>query len=294
LPASAQLIYDSHEIFLETGTAARLPRPARRLLGAYERRLVRRATALVTVNDEYAAVLRRRVRPARIVIVRNCPPRWEPPAEPPSELRRAAGLTDDEPLLLYHGSLTQHRGIEQLIEAMLEPGLEAAHLVLLGFGGAREELATRVADPRLGGRVHLLPAVPPGRLLDWIAGATIDVIPLQRSTLNHWLCTPNKLWESIAAGVPVVVSDFPAMAPIVLDDDHGALGATCDPASPEAIAVAVRRLLDAAPAERAALRARCLAAAHDRWNWERESARLVELYAALPTLAGGVSPSAVP
>jgi glycosyltransferase involved in cell wall biosynthesis len=211
-----------------------------------------------------------------------------------SGLREASDVPASAPLILYHGSFTHHRGIEQLAEAMLQPGLESAHLVLLGFGGIRNELEGLVMEPRFEGRLHLVDAVPPGELLDWVAGADVDVIPLQHSTLNHWLCTPNKLWESLAAGVPVVVSDFPAMRPIVLDDPAGALGAVCDPADPASIARAIRTIIESPPEARAELRRRCLEAAHVRWNWEQESATLAELYADLGRAARPSPQSHVP
>ena len=279
--APTRLVYDSHEIFMETGTAERLPGLLRRGLSGYEGRLARRAVALITVNDHYAEVLKRRLRPRRILIVRNCPPRWTPGSTDGSRLRVATGVSPTVPLVLYHGAFAHHRGIEQLAEAMLEPGLEAVHLALLGFGGTRGELESLVREPRFAGRLHLIDAVPPDELLGWVAGADADVIPLQRSTLNHWLCTPNKLWESLAAGVPVVVSDFPAMRPIVLDDPSGELGAVCDPAAPASIAAAIRAIVELPPEARAELRAKCLEAAHARWNWEQESATLVGLYSEL-------------
>jgi glycosyltransferase involved in cell wall biosynthesis len=292
--APARLVYDSHEIFLETGTAERLPGILRRGLSGYERWLTRRAVAMITVNDQYAAVLERRLRPRRVLVVRNCPPRRTLPNPPVPRLREATGVPASTPLILYHGGFTPHRGIEELAEAMLRPGLESAHLALLGFGGMRRELQDLVAEPRFNGRLHLLDAVPPGELLDWVAGADVDVIPLQHSTLNHWLCTPNKLWESLAAGVPVVVSDFPAMRPIVLDDPSGALGTVCDPADPGSIAEAVRAIVDRPPEARAELRRRCLEAAHERWNWEHESATLVGLYAELERAGRPLSRSHVP
>jgi glycosyltransferase involved in cell wall biosynthesis len=273
-----RLVYDSHEIFLETGTGARLPRLLRRVLSAYEGRLARRAVALVTVNEGYASVLGKRLRPHRTLLVRNCPPRWTPVVESAARLRLAAGVPASQPLVLYHGGFSAKRGIEELAEAMLVPGLESAHLVLLGYGPSRAAVEELVRDPRFGGRLHVLEAVPPGELLDWVAGADVDVMALQRSTLNHWLCTPNKLWESLAVGVPVVVSDFPVMRRVVMDEPAGSLGRVCDPASPESIASAIRAIVEASVDERALLRARCLQVAHDRWNWETESSRLVELY----------------
>lgn len=273
-----RLVYDSHEIFLETGTGVRLPRVLRRALSAYEGHLARGAFALVTVNEGYAGVLQQRLRPRRTFIVRNCPPRWTPSVESASRLRDATGATASEPLILYHGGFSSNRGIEELAEALLVPALGSAHLALLGYGPSRSALVELAADRRFRGRVHVLDAVPPSELLDWVAGADVDVIPLQHSTLNHWLCTPNKLWESLAVGVPVVVSDFPEMRRVVLDDPDGPLGSVCDPARPESIAAAIRTIIELPEDERTSLRARCLEAAHERWSWERESSRLIDLY----------------
>jgi glycosyltransferase involved in cell wall biosynthesis len=285
-----RLVYDSHEIFLETGSAARLPGPLRRLLGSLERRLTRRAWALITVNEGYAGVLGRRLRPRRIVIVRNCAPRWTRPDPARSRLRIAAGVREDGRVALYHGMLARDRGIEQLAASLLAPGVDNVHAVVLGFGDLRPELDRLAAEPTYGGRLHILDPVPPGELLDWVADADVDVIALQRSSLNHWLCTPNKLWESLMAGVPVVVSDFPGMRGIVLDGPTGPLGAVCDPGDPASLAAAVRAIVDRPPGEVAALRERCRKAAADRWNWESEAARLAALYQAIATRGPGSRP----
>jgi glycosyltransferase involved in cell wall biosynthesis len=278
--APQQLVYDSHEIFLETGTATRMPSPIRRLLAIYERRLARRAAALVTVNEAYAEVLRRRLDPRAVVIVRNCAPHWSATESSTLRLREAAGVPASSALILYHGALGPNRGIEQLVDALAQPGMATVHLALLGFGDVGR-LGVDPAAPRSDGRVHVLDAVPPSELLEWVAGADVDVMPLQRSTLNHWLCTPNKLWESLAAGVPVVVSDFPVMRGIVLDDPAGALGGVCQPDDPASIATAIRAIVERPAAGTAELRERCRRAADERWNWETESARLVELYGSL-------------
>jgi glycosyltransferase involved in cell wall biosynthesis len=97
-------------------------------------------------------------------------------------------------------------------------------------------------------------------------------------TLNDYLSTPNKLFECFAAGIPVVASDCPTMHRIVIDDVSGPLGAVCDPSRIEDIAAALRSILDLDAAATASLRARCLAAAQERWNWQAESAKLAVLY----------------
>jgi glycosyltransferase involved in cell wall biosynthesis len=275
------VVYDAHEILFDAPGYA--PRSAwtRSVLRRAERRMAGQVDALVTVNEALAGVLARRLRVRRVLVVHNCPPRWSPPADLPDVLRPALGLAPGTPLVLYHGGLYEQRGIEQLMQAMLEPPLLAAHAVFLGYGPLRADVEAAAVDPRFGGRIHMLDAVPRAHLLDTIAAADVDVMPLQPPSLNNLLATPNKLFESLAAGVPVVVSDFPGMRPIVMDDPAGPLGAVCDPTNPVSIAAAVAAVIGRDSDERAALRARCLDAAHGRWNWETEVRGLLELHAEL-------------
>jgi glycosyltransferase involved in cell wall biosynthesis len=286
------VVYDSHEVFLESGTYAELPGWVRRWIGRLERRLATRAAAVVTVNPLIGEELTKRFPIRRLVVVHNCPPRWEPPAEPVDHIRRVTGIGADEPALLYHGGFAAHRGLEQMAEAILEPGLETAHAVYLGYGSQREMLDRLAAEPRFNGRLHVLDAVDPDVLIEWVAGADVGVIPGQPSTLNHLLSSPNKLFEALAAGVPVAIMDFPYVRRVILDDPDGPLGTLCDPTDPASIASACRAILELSSEARADLRARCLKAAHERWNWETESARLVALYADLSAQVGVDVPAA--
>ena len=275
------VVYDSHEYFVESGTNARRPRWAKQLFRGLERRWSRDAAALVTVNRTLGDLLGRRLRIRRVVVVHNAPPRWAPTPGAADHLRAAAGIPAVARVALYHGGFSADRGLSELVDAWAQPGLEEAHLVLLGFGPLRDELIARAAEPASGGRIHVLPAVPPEELADWVVSADVGVMPNQPRTLNERLSTPNKLFESLAVGLPVVSSDFPERRRIVIDDPDGPLGAVCDPTDPVALGAAIRSILDLDPAARADLRARCLRAAHERWNWETESARLVGLYVEL-------------
>jgi glycosyltransferase involved in cell wall biosynthesis len=274
-------VYDSHEIFLESGSNAHRPAWIRRRFARQEQAWIRDTTALVTVNHALAAELARRYAVPRTVVVHNCPPRWTPPRLPDERLRRAIGLGAGARIALYHGAFSPHRGLEQLAEAILQPGMETTHAAYLGYGVQRPLLDRLVTDPRFGGRVHVVGPVPPDDVVGWVSGADVDVMALQPSTLNHVLSTPNKLFEALAAGVPVVASDFPGLRTVIVDDPDGPLGELCDPADPAQVAAAIRRTLDRDPASVADLRARCLRAAHERWNWETESAALIGLYADL-------------
>jgi len=277
----APVIYDARDIYLDAGNLARLPRPARSVVGARERRWAHAADRVVTVNVPYAEVMAERWDLPVPLVVMNCAYRTATPDAPGRRFHERLGLPSDARVVLYQGGFSSGRGIEQLIEAIR--AVPDAVLVLLGYGYLLPQIerlaaAPGLADPRLGPRVRILPAVPPTELLDWVACADVVAIPIQPTTLNHRLTTPNKLFEAMAVGVPVVASDLPGMAPIVRETGCGLV---CDPTDAAAIASAIRTILDAPPAERAAYRARALVAAHATYCWEHQVEALLAEYGRL-------------
>lgn len=272
------IVYDSHELFLEHGSAASLPGFARRLLRAREARLIARSSAVITVNAGLAAELLRRYRPSRIEIVRNCPERWNPPVPRPNRFRDTLGIAADAPIILFHGAIVAGRGIHLLVEALAAPGLEAVHLVLLGNGPMQAEFAARARELDVSPRLHVLPAVPPEDLPSWVASADLGTVLVEPLELNLVLSTPNKLFESIAAGTPVLASDFPEIRRVVLDDPDGPLGVLCDPRSQAAVVEALRQVLEPPSRDLRDMRDRCLRAADRRLNWPTEAVRLLAVY----------------
>lgn len=270
-----RIVFDARDIYAEARNIARLPRPARWLFKAVERRWARAAAAIVTTNEAYAEVMRARFgRP--VVVVMNAPRRSE--GQPPDGRRfhDALGLPATARVVLYHGGLDRDRGIEVLLDALPELPPDAV-LVLMGYGPLEPTLRQRAAatDDR---RWHLLPAVPPAELLGWVASAAVVAIPIQPTSLNHLLTTPNKLFEALAAGVPVVAADLPGIAAIVRDTGIGLL---CDPTSPQAVAAAVREVLAWDDDARAKIRDRARAAIRDRYSWEAQVGPLLEAYGGL-------------
>ncbi len=273
----AAVVYDARDIYVDAANVARLPGSARRLFAAVERRWARRASRVVTVNEPYAEVMERRFGVPMPLIVMNCSYRRDPPAAPQRLFHERLDLNEATRVVLYQGGFSRDRGIEQLIEAL--PSFpESTVLVLLGYGSLQSELKTRAAEPGLSARLFVLPAVGPAELLDWVGSADVVAMPIQPTTLNHRLTTPNKLFEAMAAGVPVVASDLPGMAPIVRETGCGVL---CDPTSPASIAAAIRSVLDAPEEERAAYRDRARAAAHGAYSWEAQLDILLAEYGRL-------------
>jgi glycosyltransferase involved in cell wall biosynthesis len=272
----AAVIYDARDIYVDAANLARLPRPARALFARFERRWARQASRVVTVNEPYAGVMAERFEVAMPLIVLNCSYRQTDYGRP-RRFHEALGLDDAAQVVLYHGGLSRDRGIEQLITAL--PALPAStHLVLMGYGVLQAGVTAQSTEPEMGDRLHVLPAVPPTELLEWVGSADVVAMPIQPSTLNHRLTTPNKLFEAMAAGVPVVASDLPGMAGIVRQTGCGLL---VDPIDPAAIARAVSTILELPPADREAMGRRGRHAHLATYNWEAQAEVLLAEYGRL-------------
>jgi glycosyltransferase involved in cell wall biosynthesis len=268
-------VYDSRDIYIHARSLAEMARPWKWFLGGLERCWARSCDAVLTVNEPYADILARQFGIVVPPVVRNTPARYEVPDPPPDLIRRALDLPGATAIVLYQGGLMSDRGIEQGMEAILDvPG---SVLVLMGFGSGSEDIIRLAGSPRYAERVSVLPPVPPAELLDWTTSADVMLMAIQPTTLNHRYSTPNKLWEAIAAGVPVVASDLPGMAPVVRQTGCGEL---VDPTDPAAIALAIRTILELSADEREALRARCRAAGVV-YSWERQTDVLFDLYGRL-------------
>jgi glycosyltransferase involved in cell wall biosynthesis len=155
--------------------------------------------------------------------------------------------------------------------------MQAAHLlpagwslVMMGSGPLEEELKGVGSATE---KARFVPAVPTAELLSWTQGATAGIVPYEDKMLNHWIATPNKLWEYPNAGVPLIVQPFPEMRRIVETYKCGWL--LPQPLSPEGIAGVVSCL---AENKIAAAREGCKRFTEED-NWDvLYRARLLELY----------------
>lgn len=259
------VIYDYIDIFQESDPWYALPPWRRRLYPRREAAIVRSADAIVSVSEHYAAdAVGRFGLGASPLVVYNCPPRTEIAAEDTDLVRRATGLPPERGVVLFLGRFVPFRGILEAGDAVL--ALRDAAFVAMGYGPLRPVLRARDAEPRRQGRHFTLPPVPPGDVARWAAGADATIFISPGRNLNHRLMTPNKLWESLAGGAPVLlgsdnlaareIAEPLGLAKAVPDDD------------PATIARALREFLDEQPAERAARRARARKLVAERYSWD--------------------------
>jgi len=215
------LIYDAHELYPELGTLT--PRQ-KAMLGTRERSLLPECDRVITVNPLIAEEFVRRYDISMPLIVENaisiadgfCATARH------DRFRQEFPIGKSDYILLYQGWFATHRGLPALIRAMPHVSRNV-HLVFLGYGDDQGDLRALVDQMGVCGLVHLKDAVPQDELLFWTASADIGLIPYQADfDLNTRYCSPNKLYEYIGAGLPMLVNDeLQFVRSVVRSNDFG-------------------------------------------------------------------------
>ena len=212
----ASVVYDSRELY--TGLGATRGRPwAAAFWSTLERRLIRKCNLILTVNEAIADHLAQRYQIDRPLVIPNVPEITS--VQPAGRLRQLARLPADLPIVLYQGFLKPGRGCEILVAAARRiPGFS---LVFLGEGHLRTLLEEEVNRHQLMDRVKFVPMVPPDELLELTADADVGACLIEGVTESLRLSLPNKLFEYLAAGLPVLASRLPEISRVVADYQVG-------------------------------------------------------------------------
>jgi glycosyltransferase involved in cell wall biosynthesis len=168
--------------------------------------------------------------------------------------------------------MTNHRGVYQIVEALRY--VRSPNVVLILLGKATDREAEEAIRGSAGFEsVDYRGLVPYGEMYEHLRSAAIGLICSQ-PTHGYDLAQPNKLFEYMSAGLPVIASNFDLWQKIV---EGNKCGVTVDPTSPQQIAAAVDRLL-ADPELRKQMGQNAKRAVYETYNWEQESLKLLALY----------------
>jgi len=266
---NAKLVYDSHELYPYQWE--------NRSLQAYwswlERKYIKKADLIVTVNESIAVKLEELYQVKRPEVIYNSYGVLggnTPVAE--KAFLEHFGAREGGLKVIFQGNLGLDRNLHNLTAAfgLLDEGMK---LFLLGTGPAEASLRKLIASNNIR-NVFLGAWAPQDRLMAYLAQADLGVIPyLGDSLLNNLYCTPNKLFEYIEAGVPICASDLPELRRVI----RGCrVGDVYPMAGPEAIAEAIkdcatRRLRGEFSEER-------FREARAAYGWPRQEEKLLRLY----------------
>jgi len=270
-----RLIYDAHESYADM-LGENVAGWIKEAVAWLERRLIRRADAVLTVGELLAEELRRRGA-RRVWVVGNWKPleEFQVPADQVASARKELGL---EGLMVvgYIGWLNEDRGISPLLEAV--EGTEGVGLVIGGDGPARgavEEAAARCS------RIRYLGFVDPGRIPLYTAASDVVYYGLDSTNPNSRYSAPNKLFEALAAGRAVLCNGCGEIGRIVKQEGSGSVVGEL---TAEAVGSALEELREGERLAECSRRAK--EAGERRYNWNRAAEELLALYRAV-----GLDPS---
>lgn len=251
------------------------------LTSAWQRRLISRAAAVVeraaaACFDRVVAAtpaIAGRFPAGKTVVIQNFPIAGEFAAKP-----GAAPHAERPPVLAYVGGLTEIRGVREMVGAIARlPEVNGARLTLAGrFSSAALEEEARGLDG--WDRVDFLGQRSRAQVAALLQTARAGLV-LFHPVPNHLESQPNKLFEYMAAGLPLIASDFPLWRSLI---ERIGCGLLVDPRDPDAIAEAMGWLL-AHPDQSEAMGRRGAEAVRRELNWAPEAARLRGMYRDLTT-----------
>lgn len=274
LKREAKVVFDAHEdlpaqLLTKEWIPPRLRGPLAQIFGKMMPVLMRPADAVVAATPAIARTIE--VRP--VTLVQNHP----------RSLEHVVGLpfAEREASVAYIGGLSEIRGARQLVDSLAllppESPVQLRCAALLEGPHLRERLCAREGWARVrweGWRTK----DQLGQLLSECRAGIVTFLPAP----NHVAAQPNKLFEYMAAGLPVIASHFPLWREIV---EGNRCGVVVDPRDPRAIAEAIERVV-ANPSEAEEMGRRGRRAIEYTYNWESQQINLLKLYEGFACASG--------
>jgi glycosyltransferase involved in cell wall biosynthesis len=269
----SHLIYDAHEYF--AGLEILKGRPIRKYVWLHVEKLcIPFIHTLITVSEPLGELFQQRYpRLKKVMILKNMP-----------SVKDIQSFNSDKFLqdkarftIIFHGYFLKGRALINTVRALALIKDVQIDLILMGEGPLKLELEYQIKQNNLQDVVSFQPFVEKDKLLPILARADIGLSLIEDDCINRKYSLPNKFFELISAGTPVLASNISTQQKYV---DKYSLGLTVDPENIEAIAEAIQFMLKD-ESHRKIWAENCLTAAKSDLNWERESEQLKQLYKGL-------------
>ena len=259
------LVYDSHEYFTEVPELQ--GRKAKQIWERIEAKIFPKLKDIITVNKSIANLYEKKYG-KELKVVRNIPFRRSS-----IEVLTKADLGIDEQqriIVLQGAGINMDRGAEEAVRAMKE--VENAVLLIIGGGDVLDILKQMVEEHKLDKKVLFIPRQPIDKLYAFTALADVGLSLDKDTNLNYRFSLPNKIFDYIQCGTPVLASDLPEVKNIIQSYDVGLI---VEEHSPKSIAQSLELMLNSD--FKKTHKAQLEKAAEDL-VWENEEKVLKEIY----------------
>ncbi len=275
-----KLIYDSHEIFIETFNQFYPSEGIKGLIWSglifglkkfhhrKESEFITKIDRMITVNSSLENYFKEKFK-VDSEAVYNVP--FLEDTERNVSIREKLNLDENDKIILYQGVLNDGRGLTQLVETF--SFLPANyHLVIIGYGVLENKLKKLAADLKLK-NVHFLGKVNYEDLHSYTKTADLGVFLLEPLNLSKKLSSANKIFEYMKAGLPVLTTDQPENKKVV---DSSGCGLLIKTTAPEKVAGKIREILENTEQYRE-MSENSLRGFLKNYNWDKEKQKLEKI-----------------
>lgn len=261
------LVYDSHEYFLGVPEIQDRPK-VKKVWTRIERSIFPKLKHVFTVNDSIAKLYEKDygIRPQ---VVRNIPNKNSLPA---LKTRAELGLPENKKIVILQGAgINIDRGAEELLEAIAT--MDDVLLLIVGTGDVINTLKERSKKEDLKDKVIFTGRLPYNEMMQYTQASDVGVTLDKDTNINYKYSLPNKIFDYLNAGIPVLATNLPEIKNIILTYDVGLL---INDLNPETIKIGLQTIWK----EKERYRSLTLNAknASDELNWENDASRLITTY----------------
>ncbi len=206
----AEIFYNSRELYAFLGGLRNRPF-LQSIVKQIEKFFIKKVGLVLTTGEMDSSFLEKFYGIDNTLVIRNIPLYQTPVSK--IDFRKKYGISEDKVILLYQGVLLEGRGVPLILKAVSK--LPQTVLVLLGEGEQKSNFQKLSDELNISERVIYAGAVTQKELINYTAGADVGLALIENISVSYYHALPNKLFEYIMAGVPVLCSDLPQMKKIV-------------------------------------------------------------------------------
>jgi glycosyltransferase involved in cell wall biosynthesis len=232
----AKIYYNSREIYAHLA-GLRNKSFVQKIIAKIESKFIRKVDIVLVTGEMDAEYLKEAYSIDNLFVLRNLPKYMEHIKK--IDLREKLNIPQTDKILLYQGVILEGRGIIKLINVLYK--IPNTHFVIVGEGEYRKQFEEEASKTEVSDRIHFIGAVNHSDLLNYTACADIGITLIENISISYYYALPNKLFEYIMVGVPVLASNLPQMKNII---DQYQVGNYVDPENEDEVVKVILEMLN--------------------------------------------------
>ena len=206
----AKVYYNSRELYAFLGGLRNRPF-LQSIVTRVEKFFITKVDLVLTTGEMDSEFIEKFYGIKNTLVIRNIPLLQTPTAK--IDFRKLYNIPEDKLILLYQGVLLEGRGVPMIMRTMVK--LTKTVLVILGDGEQKNNFQKLAQQLNISERVFYAGTIGQRELINYTAGGDVGLSLIENISVSYYHALPNKLFEYIMAGLPVLCSDLPQMKKIV-------------------------------------------------------------------------------